>query len=210
MAIEFVPIFGLLMLIFSMSISSAIFTDSQSRLYVWLFGQPDRAFHLNELRRLTGLGSASLQRELNRLVLGGLVDVQTVGNLRRFQANPQSPVYVELVALTRKTLGTVPVLRDALKPLQPKLMSAWVYGSVAKQTDTARSDIDLMLVGNDLLLSQVLATLEPAEAQLGRKINPSCYSLHEFERRRTEPDSFVNRVLSQPILPLIGDAHEPA
>jgi predicted nucleotidyltransferase len=193
-----------------MSISSAIFTDSQSRLYVWLFGQPDRAFHLNELRRLTGLGSASLQRELNRLVLGGLVDVQTVGNLRRFQANPQSPVYVELVALTRKTLGTVPVLRDALKPLQPKLMSAWVYGSVAKQTDTARSDIDLMLVGNDLLLSQVLATLEPAEAQLGRKINPSCYSLHEFERRRTEPDSFVNRVLSQPILPLIGDAHEPA
>jgi predicted nucleotidyltransferase len=207
---EFVPIFGLLMLVFGMSISSAIFTDSQSRLYVWLFGQPDRAFHLNELRRLTGLGSASLQRELNRLVLGGLVDVQAVGNLRRFQANPQSPVYVELVALTRKTLGTVPVLREALKPLQPKLMSAWVYGSVAKQTDTARSDIDLMLVGNDLLLSQVLATLEPAEAQLGRKINPSCYSLPEFERRRAEPDSFVNRVLSQPTLPLIGDAHEPA
>jgi predicted nucleotidyltransferase len=207
---EFVPIFGLLMLVFGMSISSAIFTDSQSRLYVWLFGQPDRAFHLNELRRLTGLGSASLQRELNRLVLGGLVDVQAVGNLRRFQANPQSPVYVELVALTRKTLGTVPVLREALKPLQPKLMSAWVYGSVAKQTDTARSDIDLMLVGNDLLLSQVLATLEPAEAQLSRKINPSCYSLSEFERRRAEPDSFVNRVLSQPTLPLIGDAHEPA
>ena len=207
---EFVPIFGLLMLVFGMSISFAIFTDSQSRLYVWLFGQPDRAFHLNELRRLTGLGSASLQRELNRLVLGGLVDVQAVGNLRRFQANPQSPVYVELVALTRKTLGTVPVLREALKPLQPKLMSAWVYGSVAKQTDTARSDIDLMLVGNDLLLSQVLATLEPAEAQLGRKINPSCYSLPEFERRRAEPDSFVNRVLSQPTLPLIGDAHEPA
>ena len=207
---EFVPIFGLLMLVFGMSISSAIFTDSQSRLYVWLFGQPDRAFHLNELRRLTGLGSASLQRELNRLVLVGLVDVQAVGNLRRFQANPQSPVYVELVALTRKTLGTVPVLREALKPLQPKLMSAWVYGSVAKQTDTARSDIDLMLVGNDLLLSQVLATLEPAEAQLGRKINPSCYSLPEFERRRAEPDSFVNRVLSQPTLPLIGDAHEPA
>ncbi len=207
---EFVPIFGLLMLVFGMSISSAIFTDSQSRLYVWLFGQPDRAFHLNELRRLTGLGSASLQRELNRLVLGGLVDVQAVGNLRRFQANPQSPVYVELVALTRKTLGTVPVLREALKPLQPKLMSAWLYGSVAKQTDTARSDIDLMLVGNDLLLSQVLATLEPAEAQLGRKINPSCYSLSEFERRRAEPDSFVNRVLLQPTLPLIGDAHEPA
>ena len=198
------------MLVFGMSIATALFTDSQSRLYGWLFGQPDRGYHLNELRRLTGLGSASLQRELNRLATAGLVDPQAVGNLRRFQANPQSPVYAELVALTRKTLGTVPVLRTALQTLQPGLVSAWVYGSVAKQTDTARSDIDVMLVGNDLLLSQVLATLEPAEAQLGRKINPSCYSLQEFARRRAEPDSFVNRVLSQPTLPLIGDAHGPA
>ena len=27
----------------------------------------------------------------------------------------------------------------------------------------------------------------------------------QFERRRAEPDSFVNRVLSQPILPLLGE-----
>ena len=204
------PIIGLIMLLFGMTIAASLFTDSQSRLYVWLFGQPERAYHLNELRRLTGLGSASLQRELNRLTTAGLVNAQAVGNQRRFQANPQSPVYAELLALTRKTLGVVPVLRNALQPLLLNLKSAWVYGSVAKQTDTAHSDIDVMLVGNDLLLSQVLATLEPAEAQLGRKINPSCYSPQEFERRRAEPDSFVNRVLSQPILPLIGDTHEPA
>ena len=207
---EIEPLNSLFMLIFGMTSSSAIFTDSQSRLYAWLFGQPDRAYHLNELRRLTGLGSASLQRELNRLATAGLVDTQAVGNLRRFQANPQSPVFAELVALTRKTLGMVPVLRHALQPLVPNLQSAWLYGSVAKQTDTANSDIDVMLVGKDLLLSQVLAALEPAEAQLGRKINPSCYSLQVFERRRAEPDSFVNRVLSQPTLALIGDAHEIA
>ena len=172
---EIMPINGLSVLIFGMSLGSALFTDSQSRLYVWLFGQPDRAYHLNELRRLAGLGSASLQRELNRLVTAGLVDAQAVGNMRRFQANQHSPVYAELVALIRKTLGTVPVLRDALRPLQPHLQSAWVYGSVAKQTDTASSDIDVMLVGENLLLSQVLTALEPAEVQLGRKINPNCY-----------------------------------
>ena len=54
----------------------------------------------------------------------------------------------------------------------PDLKSAWVYGSVAKQTDTAQSDVDVMLVGEGLQLSQVLAALEPAEAKLGRKINP--------------------------------------
>ena len=193
-----------------MTIADALFTSSQSRLLPWLFDQPERAYHLSELRRLTGLGSASLQRELNRLVSAGLVDSQTVGNMRRFQSNPRSPVFAELIALTRKMLGTVPVLRDALLPLTPDLQGAWVYGSVAKQTDTARSDIDVMLVGRNLLLSRVLECLVPVETQLGRKINPSCYTPDEFEKRRAEPDSFVNRVLSQPTLTLIGDANEPA
>jgi DNA-binding transcriptional ArsR family regulator len=191
-----------------MSIAAALFSDSQSRLFRWLFGQPEREFHLSELRRLTGLGSASLQRELNRLADAGLVHSERVGNLRRFKANPQSPIFSELVVLTRKTLGVEPTLREALLPLAPDLQAAWVYGSVAKQTDTAQSDIDVMLVGENLLLSGVLALLVPLEAQLGRKINPTCFTPAEFERRRTEPDSFVNRVLAQPVLPLIGDAHE--
>ena len=191
-----------------MSIATALFSDSQSRVFRWVFGQPDRSYHLSELRRLTGLGSASLQRELNRLAGAGLVRTERVGNLRRFQANPQSPVYGELVGLTCKTLGLEPVLREALLPLIPDLNAAWVYGSVAKQTDTAQSDIDVMLIGENLLLGRVLELLVPLEAQLGRKINPTCYTPADFERRRAEPDSFVNRVLAQPMLPLIGDANE--
>ena len=192
-----------------MSIAQALFTDSQARVYGWLFCQPERGFHLSELLRLTGLGSASLQRELNRLTVAGLVLSERVGNQRRFQANPQSPVFAELVALTRKTMGVVPTLREALMPLTPRLRAAWVYGSVARQTDTVKSDIDVMLVGEDLALSDVLEQLMPAETQLGRKINPNCYTPQEFERRRAEPDSFVNRVLALPVLALIGDAHEP-
>lgn len=193
-----------------MSIASALFSDSQSRVLRWLFGQPDRGFHLSELRRLTGLGSASLQRELNRLTEAGLVQSERVGNLRRFQADPNSPVFGELVALTRKTLGAEPLLREALQPLLPGLQGAWIYGSVAKQTDTAQSDIDVMLVGKNLSLAKVLELLLPVEAQLGRKINPTCYTPAEFARRRAERDSFVNRVLAQPVLPLIGALHEPS
>jgi predicted nucleotidyltransferase len=193
-----------------MSIGNALFSESQSRLFLWLFGQPERSYHMSELRRLTDLGSASLQRELNRLAVAGLVNSERVGNLRRFQANPESPVFSELVSLTRKTLGIEPLLREALQPLQARIHAAWIYGSVAKQTDTARSDIDLMLVGEHLTLGAVLECLLPLEAELGRKINPSCYTPDEFERRRAEPDSFVNRVLAQPVLPLIGGDDEPA
>ena len=188
-----------------MSIGTAIFSDSQSRVYRWLFGQPERVYHLSELRRLTGLGSASLQREINRLVDAGLVREQRMGNLRQFQAQADSPVFTELVALTRKTLGVVPLLQQALAPLQPALRAAWVYGSVARQTDAAHSDVDVMLVGDGLSLNAVLQQLLPLEEQLGRKINPNCYTPQEFESRRREPDSFVNRVLAQPVLALIGN-----
>lgn len=193
-----------------MSIANALFSESQSRLFRWLFGQPERTFHLSELRRLTGLGSASLQRELKRLVDAGLVQSERVGNLRRFQANPQSPIFGELTSLTRKTVGMGPILREALLPLLPRLKAAWVFGSVAKQTDTSESDIDIMLVAEDLPLGEILGCLLPLETQLGRKLNPTSYTPAEFERRRAELDSFVNRVLSQPVLPLIGDANEPS
>ena len=193
-----------------MSISSALFSDSQATVLQWLFGQPARSYHLSELRRLTALGSASLQRELNRLADAGLVNSERVGNLRRFQANPQSPVYQELVSLVRKTLGVVPLLRQALQPLAGRLSKAFIYGSVARQTDTAGSDVDLLLVGENLSLNEILNLLLPLEAQLGRKINPNCYTPMEYAKRVAEPDSFVNRVLAQVTLPLIGDVDAPA
>ena len=193
-----------------MSISSALFSDSQARVLQWLFGQPERSYHLSELRRLTSLGSASLQRELNRLADAGLVNSERVGNLRRFQANPQSPVYQELVSLVRKTLGVAPLLREALHPLAGRLSKAFIYGSVARQTDTADSDVDLLLVGENLSLNEILNLLLPLEAQLGRKINPNCYAPAEYAKRVAEPDSFVNRVLAQVTLPLIGDVDAPA
>jgi len=183
--------------------AAALFTDSQARLYPWLFGQPGRGYHLNELRRLSGLGSASLQREVNRLVQAGLVSSERIGNQRRFQANPASPVHAELVALTRKTLGLVPLLRQALAPLAARLQDAYVYGSVARQTDTAHSDIDLMLVGPDLALAEVLPLLLPLEPVLGRQINPTIYTPAQYAQRLAEPDSFIQRVQAGPTLPLM-------
>ncbi len=193
-----------------MSITTTLFSEGQSRVYRWVFGQPEREFYLSELRRLTGLGSATLQRELNKLADAGLVLSERVGNLRRIRANPQSPVFNELVGLTRKTLGAEPLLRDALQALAADVEGAWIYGSYAKQTDTADSDIDLMIVSKTLTLSRVFEAVLPAEAQLGRKVNPTLYTPAEFAKRRTEPDSFLNRVLAQPVLPLIGNLHESA
>jgi hypothetical protein len=65
------------------------------------------------------------------------------------------------------------------------------------------SDIDVMLVGVDLTLAEVLQHLESAEEALGRKVNPTCYTPQEFEQRRATPESFVNKVLSQPTIDIL-------
>ena len=74
-----------------------------------------------------------------------------------------------------------PVLREALLPVLPRLKAAWIFGSVAKQTDTSQSDIDIMLIGEHLLLGDILEYLMPLEAQLGRKINPTVYTPADFD-----------------------------
>ncbi len=190
-----------------MSLGTALFPERRSRVFKWLFGMPERSFHLNELLRLTQLGSASLQQELKSLTEAGLVCAERVGNLRRFRANPNSPVYAELVSLTRKTVGLKWPLAQALMPLRAQLTGAWVYGSVAQQTDGAGSDVDVMLVGNGLLLSQVLTCLAPVEIELGRKVNPTCYSVQEFESRKNDPGSFVSKVFQKQVLDLLDESH---
>ena len=188
-----------------MSIKNALFSSSQAKVYAWVFGQPDRSFHLSELAKLTGLASASLQREVKRLTDAGLVVSERVGNQRHISANRQSLVFDEIRQLTRKTMGAEPLLREALRPLSDKIELAIIYGSVAKGTDTSSSDIDLLIVSDVVGLSAVLECCFEAENQLGRQINPNCYTSAEFRRRQQTHDSFVQRILAQSIITLYGD-----
>jgi predicted nucleotidyltransferase len=188
-----------------MSLKDAVFTDSQAKIYLWIFGQPERSYHLSELRRLTGLGSASLQREINRLVVAGLANSTLKGNQRQISANRQSPLFKELSDLTRKVMGAAALITEALLPAERKIEVAFLYGSVAKQSDNAGSDIDVMMIGSDLTLGEVLEQLLPVEEMLCRKVNPTCYTVGEFKKRLSDADSFVNKVLSQPIIQLFGN-----
>lgn len=188
-----------------MSFKDAVFTDSQAKVYLWIYGHPERSYHLSELRRLTGLGSASLQREINRLVVAGLANSALKGNQRQISANLQSPLFKELSDLTRKVMGAAALITEALRPIEQKIEVAFLYGSVAKQSDHAESDIDIMMIGSDLTLGEVLEQLLPAEEMLCRKVNPTCYTVGEFKKRLSDTDSFVNKVLSQPIIQLFGN-----
>ena len=191
------------------SIADALFTTTQQRLLALLFGQPARSYFATELIELTGSGSGAVQRELKRLTSSGLVEVRRIGRQNHYQANPESPVFEELRALTIKTVAVVQPIRQALEPLADRVSLAFVYGSFARGGDTASSDIDLLLVSDRLALEDVYSALIPVESQLSRSIHLTLYTPKEYADRRADESGFLANVLGGDRLVLIGGDDEP-
>ena len=188
------------------SLADALFTTTQQRVLALLFGQPSRSFFASQLIELTGSGSGAVQRELKRLASSGLVTVNRIGKQKHYQANPDCPVFEELCSLVRKTVAMVEPIRQALAPFATNIQRALIYGSVVKGTDTASSDIDLLVVADNLTLEALYSGLAPVEEALHRKISPTLYTRKEYDDRRAAGNPFLTRVLEGEHLLLMGSA----
>jgi predicted nucleotidyltransferase len=185
------------------SLSSALFSKVQQRVLGLIFGQPKRSFYTKEIVRSVDSGTGAVERELARLQRSGLVSVERIGNQKHYRANPYSPIFEELRSLVTKTVGLAEPIRQSLAPHADKIKTAFIYGSVAKGTDTARSDIDLMVIGDNLTYSDLYTALQGVENVLGREVNPIFMTPTEWQREVSE-DSFVGRVGARPKIFVLG------
>ena len=192
------------------SIAEALFTASQQRVLGLLFGRVEQSFHTNEIVRLAGIGSGAAHRELKKLAAAGLLTETRMGNQTRYQANPATPVFNELRGLITKTFGVADLLRQALVPLANRISVALIYGSVARGTEGAGSDVDVLLIGDELAYADIFALLSEAETAIGRPVNPSLYTWAEWRRKQQEGNSFIEKLLTQPKIFLIGSDHDLA
>jgi predicted nucleotidyltransferase len=188
----------------SVGSAAAWFSSTQRKVLGLLFGNPGRSFLTTEIIARAGGGSGGVQRELARLTASGLVQVERVGRQAHYRVNVASPVFEELFGLVRKTVGLVDPLRAALAPLQDRIVLALVYGSVARGEAKAESDVDLLVVSDELTSEHLYTALAPVEEQLSRPVQPKLMRSLEFERRKKEEGSFVQRVLGAELEWLIG------
>lgn len=189
----------------SLNLSSALFSNVQQRVLALIFGQPDRSFYTSEIFRNVRSGRGAVERELSRLEQTGLVSTEHVGNQKHYRANKESPIFEELRGIVLKTVGLAEPLKQSLAPYGDNIKAAFVYGSFAKGTDVARSDIDLMVIGDDLTYSDLYAGLQKAEATLHRPVNPTFLSFEDWWRKLSTKDSVIAKINAQPKLFIIGN-----
>jgi len=173
-----------------------------------LFGQPDRSFYANQISKLAATGRGALQRELERMTASGLIVMTVIGRQKHYQANKNSHIFQELRSIVLKTFGLSDVLRLALSAYADAIRYAFIYGSVAKGTDTATSDIDVMVIAEGLTYSHLFEVLTKTEETLGRKVSPTLYSPEDFLKKMESDNHFVTRVINQPKIVLLGHEHD--
>jgi predicted nucleotidyltransferase len=184
-------------------ISDALFSKSTKAILANVFMRPD-GVHLRALMHLTGLGSASAQRELGKLTRAGLLVKDEVGKLVLYKPNTTSPIYLELSSIIRKTEGVEYVLKGMLLPFQSRIERAFIYGSVAKNEDTATSDIDLFVLADEIGSADLYPKLVDVEEKLGRKVSLTVYRPAEYRRKLGGKNHFLVSVMEGPKIELIG------
>jgi len=124
------------------SLSDVIFGQTRGKVLALLFGNSDKRFYTRQIARMTGASVGAIAPELMLMTSLGLLISSRVGNQVFYQANRHSPVFAEIRALMAKTVGVFHQLRLALAPLADRIVVAFVYGPMAKQRETAESDVD--------------------------------------------------------------------
>ncbi len=189
-----------------MKLLSSIFPVVRAEVLRCLFADPSREVYLRELTRQSGLAVRTVQQEVEKLAGLGLLVRRKDGNRVYWRANVESPIFPELRSLTVKTTGLAQLLREALAKV-PGIECAFVFGSMASGTDSAKSDVDLMVVGS-AGLRKLAPVLRPVAEAMNREINPHSMSLTELREKATKGDAFVTNVLAGQKLFVKGSEHE--
>lgn len=181
-----------------------MFGAYRRRLLATLLLRPGEKFHVRALGRMTGISVGSIHRELKTMADAGLLLREHARNQVLYQANPACPIFEELAAIFRKTIGLADLLHGALSGLQSSIEAGFVFGSMASGQQIPSSDLDVLVLGK-LKLIDVVKALSSVQADIGREINPVVMTVNELMRQVAKKERFAMRVLDEPKIFFIGD-----
>jgi len=161
----------------------------------YFFINPHESLYVNELSRKLDLDKRNLVKKIRELEREGILTHQARGNLKLYEVNRRYPMYQEYRKIIMTTVGAESRLRDLLAEVGG-VKEAYIYGSYAKNTMGAHSDIDVLVVGkvSAIALQRRLCRLQ---SDLDREISATIMGEDEFRRKLKAGDPFLIGILAQ-------------
>jgi len=179
-------------------------TSKTKRSLLKLFlTNPERRFYTREVAKITGEPLNAVRRELGYLGKAGLVTSHKEGNLKYFKVVKEFPFYAELKKIVYSTIALGDYLRNRLKDSE-SIELAFIYGSVARNEEIEKSDIDLFIVG-EIEEGELHGLISDVEKEIGREINYTLMTQGEFTERRDRGEPFLKRIIGEKKLVLKGN-----
>ena len=170
-----------------------------------LYTNPQKSFYMQEIGKILGKKPGVFQRTLNALAAEGMLISEYRANARYFQANTHYPLYPEIKKIISKTVGVEGSLRELMEKVK-EVKAAFIYGSFAKGSERADSDVDLLVIGSSDAEEKLTKEIPRLEKKMQREINYKLYSVQEFRHKRRKGDPFLEEVLTDKRVVLKGDA----
>ena len=173
------------------------------RLFLFNSG---KAFYQRQISILAHQPIRAVQREVNKLAEIGLINKFTEGNRTYYRVDKTCTIFEELKRIFLKTMGLAEVLKERLTKSND-IKIAFIYGSYAKGKENLSSDIDLFIIGN-ISSKELSSILSKPKKELGREINFVIFPQREFIKKLKQKNHFLNTVMKEDKLFIIGNEDE--
>lgn len=169
-----------------------------------LFINAEEEFYQSDLAKKTHKGLIQVQRALKTLEEIGLISSIRRGRMIYYTAVQNHPIFTDLKKIFLKTIYFGEYIYQSLSPLHNNIQLAFIFGSIAKGTESQDSDIDLFVV-TDISLRKLAKALGPLSKELQRELNPVVFESTEFQNKLSKNDHFLVEVLQSPKIWIIGN-----
>lgn len=173
----------------------------RQRILLLFIYNPGKEYYINEIAKLIKTSAGTTQRELEKLLVNGLLIKDRRANLVYYRLNSKNLLLPDIKNIIDKTIGLDYVLRKELSELTD-IEFAFLFGSYVKGDFKTSSDIDLYVMG-DISEKKLYEKINLAENKIGGEINYHLATVKEF-KKNIKKSFFYQEILKNYLL-IIGD-----
>lgn len=170
-----------------------------------------------QLAKEVGASPTTAGKFLSELVNDGIINVKGAGKSHLYSVNDKNYVVRNLLRpffeKEKNIFGDmISLIKKSLAKTGTAIESAAIFGSVAEKKETARSDIDLMIIIRELKdRKKMEAAVDKISIRLAKDfqtvISPYILSTAQFKKRYSEKSPIINEILKTHIL-IMGSSLE--